>query len=49
MHQFKAEQFLPITKEKAWDFFSSPKNLSVITPPEMDFKSRIFTQENQRS
>ena len=38
MHQFKAEQFLPISRDKAWDFFSSPKNLSVITPPEMDFK-----------
>jgi len=38
MHQFKAEQFLPIDKKKAWDFFSSPKNLSKITPPEMDFK-----------
>ena len=38
MHQFKAEQFLPINKREAWDFFSSPKNLSLITPPEMDFK-----------
>ena len=38
MHQFKAKQFLPIDKSKAWDFFSSPKNLSLITPPEMDFK-----------
>ncbi len=37
MHQFKAEQFLPITMDKAWDFFSSPHNLSAITPPEMDF------------
>jgi ligand-binding SRPBCC domain-containing protein len=38
MHQFKAEQFLPIDKNKAWDFFSSPKNLSKITPPELDFQ-----------
>lgn len=38
MHQFKADQLLPINKMKAWDFFSSPKNLSLITPPEMDFK-----------
>lgn len=42
MYQYKAEQFLPISVRKAWDFFSSPKNLSVITPPEMDFK--ILTQ-----
>lgn len=38
MHQYSSEQFLPIDKNKAWDFFSSPKNLSLITPPEMDFK-----------
>jgi ligand-binding SRPBCC domain-containing protein len=38
MHQFKTEQFLPIDLEKAWAFFSSPKNLSLITPPELDFK-----------
>lgn len=44
MHQFKAEQFLPIGKNKAWAFFSSPKNLAVITPPEMEFK--ILTELN---
>ncbi len=38
MHQYKAEHFLPITKEKAWDFFSSPDNLAVITPPSLGFK-----------
>ncbi|MEI6816392.1 MAG: SRPBCC family protein [Bacteroidota bacterium] len=38
MFQFKAEQFLPITISEAWEFFSSPNNLSIITPPEMDFK-----------
>lgn len=38
MHLYKAEQFLPISIEKAWAFFSSPKNLSVITPPSLDFK-----------
>ncbi len=42
--QYKTEQFLPISIDKAWDFFSSPKNLSLITPPEMDFK--ILTQLN---
>ncbi len=40
MHIFKAEQFLPIPIEKAWSFFSSPKNLSTITPPELGFKVR---------
>ena len=38
MHQFKTEQFLPIDKIKAWDFFSSAKNLAVITPAKLDFK-----------
>ncbi len=42
IYQYTAEQFLPISISKAWDFFSSPKNLSKITPPEMDFK--ILTQ-----
>lgn len=42
IYQYTAEQFLPLSIRKAWDFFSSPKNLSVITPPEMDFK--ILTQ-----
>lgn len=35
---FNTEQFLPIDIKVAWDFFSDAKNLSVITPPEMDFK-----------
>ena len=30
-------QQLPIPLEEAWTFFSSPANLKVITPPEMDF------------
>jgi ligand-binding SRPBCC domain-containing protein len=41
MHEFLTKQFLPITREEAWQFFSSPKNLALITPPEMDF--RILT------
>jgi ligand-binding SRPBCC domain-containing protein len=32
------EQTLPIDLPSAWAFFSSPKNLSVITPKEMNFK-----------
>jgi ligand-binding SRPBCC domain-containing protein len=31
-------QFLPIDLKTAWDFFSSPGNLSSITPKEMNFK-----------
>ena len=29
------KQRLPISKQEAWNFLSDPKNLSVITPPEM--------------
>ena len=29
---------LPITIAQAWDFFSDPRNLPRITPPEMGFK-----------
>ena len=42
VHTYRTQQFLPISLEKAWDFFSSPKNLSVITPPEMNF---VITSE----
>ena len=38
MHQLKSIQRLPIDLKTAWDFFSSPRNLSVITPPEMGFE-----------
>lgn len=31
------QQFLPVSLNEAWDFFSNPKNLSVITPPDMQF------------
>jgi ligand-binding SRPBCC domain-containing protein len=33
----KSEQALPISLDEAWDFFSSPLNLSKITPKEMNF------------
>jgi ligand-binding SRPBCC domain-containing protein len=35
---YKTEQFLPTDIGYAWDFFSSPKNLSLITPASLDFK-----------
>lgn len=38
MPQYKTSQWLPINRKDAWNFFSSPKNLAIITPPEMDFK-----------
>lgn len=38
LYQLKTEQNLPISLDQAWSFLSSPKNLSQITPTEMDFK-----------
>lgn len=32
-------QKLPISLDKAWEFFSNPKNLEVITPDDMAFKT----------
>jgi ligand-binding SRPBCC domain-containing protein len=38
IYNLKRTQFLPIALPEAWDFFSSPKNLSKITPEHMGFK-----------
>jgi len=37
LYQFQAKQNVPISLERAWDFLSDPKNLKIITPPEMGF------------
>lgn len=37
LHQLVREQQLNCSLEKAWEFFSSAKNLSVITPQDMKF------------
>ena len=37
LHQLYRVQRLPVSIEEAWDFFSSPRNLSVITPDYMGF------------
>ena len=37
MYQLKRKQVLPISLEEAWEFFTSPKNLSKITPSDMGF------------
>ncbi|THU37081.1 hypothetical protein FAM09_19195 [Niastella caeni] len=39
IYYFKAEQLLPVDMQAAWAFFSTPTNLSLITPPAMDFKT----------
>lgn len=42
VYQLKRVQRLPITIEKAWEFFSHPKNLFDLTPPALNLK---FTNE----
>jgi len=37
IYSFRVKQQLPLTIEKAWDFFSTPDNLAKITPAEMGF------------
>lgn len=39
----RRSQFLPITFDAAWKFFSSPENLRQITPPRMDMVIRSKT------
>jgi len=39
MYTIHTKQKLPITLDKAWDFFSDPKNLNTITPDSMKFRT----------
>ncbi|MEP7169606.1 MAG: SRPBCC family protein [Bacteroidota bacterium] len=40
---FKRQILLPVTIAEAWNFFSDPHNLKIITPPEMKFE--ILTKD----
>ena len=42
IHQVKAIQNIPVALDQAWEFFSNPKNLSLITPPHLSLR---FTNE----
>ena len=42
VHKFQRTQFIPVTLDEAWDFFSHPKNLAVMTPEYLNLK---FTNE----
>ena len=37
LYRLESKQFLPISLEEAWEFFSSPSNLKKITPSHMGF------------
>lgn len=45
LYKLETKQFLPISLEDAWDFFSSPENLKEITPDHMGF---FITSENPK-
>jgi ligand-binding SRPBCC domain-containing protein len=47
-YQLKVTQKIPISLDKAWDFFSSPANLSKITPSQMGFIITSDFHENQK-
>ena len=38
VHSLSQKQVVPISIQKAWEFFSSPRNLEKMTPPKMGFK-----------
>ncbi|TVR38549.1 MAG: cell division inhibitor [Cryomorphaceae bacterium] len=40
IYRLYRKQFLPISMEEAWAFFSNPSNLAKITPPHMGFVIR---------
>lgn len=39
IYNLQSKQNLPISIEEAWNFFSDPKNLKIITPGYMGFKT----------
>ena len=38
LYTLQRTQKLPISLEKAWEFFSNPQNLALITPPSLNLK-----------
>jgi ligand-binding SRPBCC domain-containing protein len=38
IHYLHREQNISASIEKVWDYFSDPKNLNLITPPDMNFE-----------
>jgi ligand-binding SRPBCC domain-containing protein len=47
LYRLSSRQVLPVTKRQAWRFFSSPWNLSAITPRTLDLKIESVSGYNQ--
>jgi ligand-binding SRPBCC domain-containing protein len=47
VHVIQRVQKIPVTLEKAWDFFSSPENLKKITPEYMGFNIIAVMKEKK--
>ena len=45
VHTLEREQWLPISIEEAWAFFSTPRNLDRITPPDLGFRIKSLPSE----
>ena len=45
IYTIKVKQNIKMTLNDAWDFFSNPKNLSIITPKEMGFNITSETSD----
>lgn len=45
IHRFEQTQILPVPLEEAWAFFSEPKNLDSMTPPELAFDTQSGDDE----
>lgn len=46
IHTLAQEQRFPISREEAWEFFSTPENLNEITPPDIGFETLGGTGEH---
>ena len=45
VHVLKQEQRLPITRQEAWEFFSMPGNIDLITPADAGFQTIYLSAE----
>lgn len=45
VHVLEQEQWLPVSPDEAWEFFSTPRNLDSITPDELGFAIESLRSE----